>query len=228
MSDERAPRQDEAGALAAGADEAALDRHSVDALIELAEERNAAHAQRLRAVETRSGTLVVFSAIVAGLLIGQEAAGTGVAASAAVVLVIAAAVAAALVAGFASLGFRWPQPASARLALRALPREKRPLWLLEERTVRGAENHSRLRWAELALRVAILLLIAGLLSAAVGWFAQGGNTDSVQRLTPVQVGSNEARTDGHAAGKPVGDVPARAQARRAAGTQGRDQRRGAH
>lgn len=108
MSDERAPREGEGVALGAGADEALLDPHSVDALVELAEECNAAHAERLRAVETRSGTLVVFSALVAGLLIGQEAAGTGMAASAAVVLVVAAAVAAALVAGFASLGFRWP------------------------------------------------------------------------------------------------------------------------
>lgn len=149
-----------------------LDQASFDELMALAAERNDAHAARLQAVETKSGSLVLFAAVVAGLLIGQDAAGTGPAASAAVGLVVAAAITAAVAAGFASVRFRWPQPDSARVALEALPAGERTSWLLEERAGRGEANRRRLVVWEVVLRVAILLLVAGLVTAAAGWFVR--------------------------------------------------------
>lgn len=122
-------------------DDALLDKASFDELMQVAKERNSTHVQRLHAVETKSDTLVVFSAVLAGLLIGQDAAGTGPSASIAVLMVGLAMTAGAVVTGFASAAFRWPEPTELRVGLESLPRAHRLGWLLHDLSVRGAANH---------------------------------------------------------------------------------------
>lgn len=112
--------------------------------MELAKSYSEAQINRLQAVETKSGTLAVFAAVVTGLLIGQDAAGTGPLAWAAVGLVGAAVLVAAVVAGCASWGFRWPDPKSTGFSLEEHPSTRRHDRLLEEHVRRGAANRRRL------------------------------------------------------------------------------------
>lgn len=98
MSDE--PHQQDGESAAE--DARLLDDTSRAELLELAKSYSEAQINRLQAVETKSGTLAVFAAVVAGLLIGQDAAGTGPLAWAAVGLLGATALVAAVTAGCAS------------------------------------------------------------------------------------------------------------------------------
>lgn len=73
MSDEPHRQGDESAAE----DARLLDDTSRAELLELAKSYSEAQINRLQAVQTKSGTLAVFAVVVTGLLIGQDAAGTG-------------------------------------------------------------------------------------------------------------------------------------------------------
>lgn len=145
-----------------------LDRATAETLLETARQRNAALVQRLQAVETRAGTLVVFAGVVAGLLVGRDTADMALVGAVAVVLSVAAAALGAVVASCAAIGFWWPEPRSSSMALHDSGERPRDA-LLEEEVVRGEHNHSTIRAREVWLRAAAGLLVLSLVLAAVDW-----------------------------------------------------------
>lgn len=145
-----------------------LDEATAATLFETARQRNADLVQRLQAVETRAGSLLVFAGVIAGLLVGRGVASMSVAGAVAVLFAVAAAGLGATVGSCAAIGFWWPEPRASSMALHdsgEMPQDA----LLEEEVIRGEHNHRTIRAREVWLRAAASLLVLSLMLAAVDW-----------------------------------------------------------